>query len=150
MSRSHLGVALAIVISLAFGPAPEAAVGDDSRTMVEAINQARAEHGLAPLRHHALLGRSAQRHAGHLLRTDRFGHAGRVRASERFRRFGEVLAWHNGPRPLPERAVRRWMRSAPHRGMLLSRQFRFAGAGRVRGNFRGRRCTIWVVHLGAR
>jgi hypothetical protein len=88
--------------------------------------------------------------ARHLLRTGTFGHADRIRASHRFRRLGELLSWHRGRKPRPGRTVRRWLRSGAHRPVLLGGVFRFAGAGRVSGRFRGRRCTIWVVHLGAR
>jgi uncharacterized protein YkwD len=149
MSRSRLAVVLAIAIG-AFPSAAVAPAGGNDPPMVDRINKARTKRGLPPLRHHAGLSRSARRYARHLMRTDAFGHAGRIRASHRFRRLGELLAKHRGRRPRPGRAVKGWLRSAGHRPVLLSRAFRFVGAGRVYGWFRGRRCTIWVVQLGAR
>jgi uncharacterized protein YkwD len=148
MSRRRLAVALAIAISLASSPST-AAAAEDPQAMVEVINKARAKHGLRSLRHHPSLSRSARRYAAFLLRTGRFGHADHIRASKRFKRLGEVLSWHRGPRPRRERTVRRWTRSAWHRPVILNSRFGFVGAGRVRGEFRGRRCTIWVVHFGA-
>jgi uncharacterized protein YkwD len=147
MSRRRLAMVLAMAISLA---SSAAAYGKDPPPMVDRINEARAERGVAPVRHHASLSRSAKRYAKHLLRTGRFGHAGRIRASDRFRRLGELLSWHRGRKPRRGRTVRRWLRSTGHRRVLLDDRYRFAGAGRAYGRFRGRRCTIWVVHLGAR
>jgi uncharacterized protein YkwD len=147
MSRNRLAMVLAMAVGLAWiGPAE----GKDPQAMVDRISEARAKRGLAPVRHHRSLSRSARRYARHLLRTGTFEHAGRIRASHRFRRVGELLAWHPGRKPRRGRTVRRWLRSWWHRRVLLDRGFRFAGAGRAVGRFRGRRCTIWVVHLGAR
>jgi uncharacterized protein YkwD len=148
MSRTRVAMVMALALSL---PSSVAAAGTkDSRAMVDTINRARAKHGAHALRHHAALSRSAKRYARHLLRTGSFGHAGRIRASDRFRRLGELLARHPGRKPRRSRTVRRWVRSPWHRPVLLGRQFRFVGVGRVYGRFHGRRRTIWVVHLGAR
>jgi uncharacterized protein YkwD len=144
MSRGRVAMVLALTLSLLWTAAASGA--KDPRAMVETINRARAKHGAHALRHHAALSRSARRYARHLMRTGRFGHAGRIRAGARFTHLGELLARHRGRKPRRSRTVRRWMRSAAHRPVLLGRQFRFAGIGRVRG----RRGTIWVVHVGAR
>jgi uncharacterized protein YkwD len=144
MSRGRVAMVLALTLSLLWTAAASGA--KDPRAMVETINRARAKHGAHALRHHAALSRSARRYARHLMRTGRFGHAGRIRAGARFTHLGELLARHRGRKPRRSRTVRRWMRSAAHRPVLLGRQFRFAGIGRVRGT----RGTIWVVHVGAR
>jgi uncharacterized protein YkwD len=148
MSRARVAMVLALTLSLLSSAAASGA--KDPRAMVDTINRARAKHGAQALRHHAALSRSARRYARHLLRTGRFGHAGRIRASDRFRHLGEVLARHPGRKPRRSRTVRRWIRSPWHRPVLLGRQFRFVGVGRVYGRSGGRRRTIWVVHLGAR
>jgi uncharacterized protein YkwD len=149
MSRGRLAVVLAIAIG-AFPVAAAAPAAGKDPPMVDRINKARANRGVPPLRHHRALSRSAKRYARWLMRTDTFGHADRIRASHRFRRLGELLARHGGRKPRRGRTVRGWLRSPWHRPVLLSRRFRFVGAGRVFGRFRGRRCTIWVVHLGTR
>jgi uncharacterized protein YkwD len=140
-----------MVLAMAIGLASaSAAYGRDSPEMVDRINEARTKRGVPPMRHHGALSRSAKRYARYLLRSGRFGHSGRIRAPDRFERLGELLAWHQGRKPRRRRTVRRWLRSPWHRPVLLARKFRFAGAGRAVGRFQGRRCTIWVVHLGAR
>lgn len=137
---------MVLALTLTLPASPAAAGAKDPKAMLDTINRARAKHGVPALRHHAALSRSARRYARHLLRTGSFGHSGRIRASDRFTHLGELLARHRGRKPRRSRTVRGWMRSAWHRPVLLGRQFRFGGIGRVRG--RGR--TIWVVHVGAR
>jgi uncharacterized protein YkwD len=148
MSRCRLAVAVALLLSLL--PAAAASGARDPRAMVDTINRARAKHGAHALRHHRALSRSAKRYARHLLRTDSFGHSGRIRSSHRFGTLGELLAQHPGRKPRRSRTVRRWRRSPWHSPVLLGRQFRFVGVGRVHGRLHGRRRTIWVVHVGAR
>ena len=139
---------LAIVLALALSVLPSAAVagGMDRPAMVDTINRARAKHGAPALRHNASLSRSAKRYARHLLRTGKFGHAGRIRADGGFTHLGELLARHRGREPRRSRTVRAWLQSPGHRPVLLGNQFRLVGVGRVKG----RRRTIWVVHMGAR
>jgi uncharacterized protein YkwD len=43
-----------------------------------------------------------------------------------------------------------WLRSPSHRAVILTRSMNLVGAGMVRGRFRGRRATIWVVQTGRR
>jgi uncharacterized protein YkwD len=40
-----------------------------------------------------------------------------------------------------------WLHSTGHRQVMLSRQYRHAGAGRAVGFYGGRKCTIWVVRF---
>lgn len=116
--------------------------------MLHAVNAVRAQHGLAVFRGSRSLNRSAGGYARWMLRTDYFGHLGRIRASSSFSLLGESLAWHSGRRPRVSRTVRRWMRSAPHRALLLHPGFRWLGAGIARGRMYGRRATAWVLHFG--
>jgi uncharacterized protein YkwD len=141
---------MVLALTLSLLSAAPASGAKDPRAMVDTINRARAKHGAGALRHHRALSRSARRYARHLMRTGSFGHAGRIRASDRFSQLGELLARHPGRKPRRSRTVRRWVHSPGHSPVLLGRQFRFVGVGRVYGGFRGRRRTIWVVHLGAR
>jgi uncharacterized protein YkwD len=150
MSRRRLAITLAMASGLVSSAPAVASGSDEPQAMIDRINAARAKHGVPALRHHGGLSRSAARFAGHMLRTDAFGHAERVLAGGAFTRLGELLARHNGRRPRGQRTVVRWLRSPWHRALLLDRRFRFAGAGRVHGRLAGRRSTVWVVQLGAR
>ena len=79
---SRLAIMLAVALSAL--PGSVAAGERDRPAMVDTINRARAKDGASALRHNALLSRSAERYARHLLRTGNFGHAGRIRARGRF------------------------------------------------------------------
>ena len=118
--------------------------------MVAAVNEVRAQHGLPALAGSTTLHQSARRYAEWMLRADYFGHLSRIRASSRFSMLGETLAWHSGHRPRVASTVRRWLKSPPHRAVILSGKFRYAGAGTRADRFRGRRTRTWVMHFGAR
>jgi uncharacterized protein YkwD len=118
--------------------------------MIKKINNVRKNHGLRPVRRAPSLARSARRYARVMMSRDFFGHGSRIRAPRRFRRLGEAIAMRRGYRGSPRRTVRQWMGSPGHRALVLSPSFRFMGAGVAKGRFRGRRTTIWVLHLGAR
>ena len=104
----------------------------------------RAGHGLRPLRGSRRLGGSAGRYARWMLRADYFGHQPRIRASLRYSRLGENLAWHTGLETARAVHGRGLAELAPHRAQMLSRGFRWLGAGLARGRLDGRR-----HHLGA-
>jgi len=127
--------------TVAPGPGPE-------RRMVTEVNRTRRARGLRPLRASRSLRRSAHRYAAWMLRAAYFGHLARIRASRNYRRVGEALALHSGRRSQIRMTVERWLRSPPHRALLLSHRFRYLGAGRRSGRFRGRAATTWVLHLG--
>lgn len=116
--------------------------------MVRAVNDARTSHDLRPLRRETRLARSARAYARWMLRVDYFGHVDRIRTSARFRVLGETIAWHTGRRARVRGTLRRWLRSPPHRALILSRRFRWIGAGLARGRMHGRPSTTWVLHLG--
>ena len=139
----------AVALALAVPSAAQAGLERDP--VLDAVNDARARHGLKSLRSSNSLHRSASSFAGHLMRTQRFAHSNRIHASSRFRRLGETLAIRVGSRRWRPRAVvRAWLHSAGHRALILSRNFRYAGAGYSRGRFGGRKAVIWVLHLGSR
>jgi uncharacterized protein YkwD len=137
------------VVALALAVPAAAQAGSERDPILDAINDARARHGLKSLRASDSLRRSASGFAGHLMRTQRFAHAARIHASSRFRMLGEALAIRVGSRRWRPRAVvRAWLHSAGHRALVLSSDFRYAGAGYSDGRFGGRRAVIWVLHLG--
>jgi uncharacterized protein YkwD len=149
MTRTCLAVVCLLLVGLVALPAAPVQAGSE-RAMIRKINNVRHKHGLRSVRRAPSLARSARRYARVLMRRDYFGHGARIRAPRRFRRLGEALALRSGHRSSPRRTVRQWMRSPHHRALVLSRSFRLMGAGVSKGRFRGRRATIWVLHLGAR
>ena len=147
MRHTLMLVAACLVAALAFPTAAAAASPEEA--MRQKINVVRARYGIAPLRPSGSLTASARRYSNWLIRVDYFGHVARIRAPGLFDRLGEVLEIHAGRRPRTGRTLARWLRSPGHRYVILSRSFRYFGAGRTVGRFRGRRTTIWVGHFGA-
>ena len=117
-------VAVLFLWGLALAPPGAAGVGRAQSEMVGAVNGARAAHGLRPLRPAKRLQRSARAYARWMLRANYFGHVDRIRTRARFNRLGETLAWHSDRRPRVRRTVRSWLRSPPHRALILSGGFR--------------------------
>jgi uncharacterized protein YkwD len=145
-----LAVVVGIACALALVPAP-AQAASPSTVLVRKINEFRKAHGLRPLRVSGSLRHSAGAYSRRMMNRDYFGHGSRITASRRlFRRVGEAIEMHRGSRARASLALRRWKRSSSHRALLLSSSFRWIGAGRAVGDFRGRRSTIWVVQLGTR
>jgi uncharacterized protein YkwD len=115
------------------------------------VNVERAARGLRPVTHDARLQRAAGVHARDMVRRRYFAHqspggrrvgdraraAGYLRGA-RYWTVGEVLAWLVRPRPTPAAVVEAWMRSGPHRAVLLHGAFRQVGADFTRGNPRAR------------
>jgi uncharacterized protein YkwD len=149
MRRARTLIPAALVcLSLAVPAAAPARVDNSERMMVEVINDFRQAHGLRKVRASGSLMGSSQRFSNRLMRTDQFGHAARIQASRRFRRLGEVLELHRGRRARVRSTLRRWENSPGHRAALLDPKFRWVGAGRTAGRWRGHRATIWTVQLG--
>ena len=142
-------VAVLFLWSLTPATPGAAGVGRAQSEMVSAVNGARAAHGLRPLRPAKRLHRSARTYARWMLRANYFGHVGRIRTRARFNRLGETLAWHSGRRARVRWTVRAWLRSPPHRALILSRRFRWIGAGTASGRLAGVPARTWVLHLGA-
>ena len=102
------------------------------------VNQARAAHGLRPLRENRALEIAAARHARDMVGRDFFGHTspGGSTPSARARRagyrgsvIGETIAFAIGPDATPAGTVRGWLRSSDHRTVLLAPDLRDAGVG---------------------
>jgi len=144
--------AVAVFVMLLFFavPSSQASAASPSTAMVQEINKARQAHGLAPVRRSGSLRRTASRYAGWMLKRDYFGHLTRIRASRRFRRLGEIIAMHRGRRLGIRSTVRRWLHSPPHRAVILSSRFRYAGAGTRKGRFGRHTSRTWVMHFGSR
>lgn len=139
-----------IVVVGLLSPVAEARVTPKERALVRAISHVRVQHGLSPVRGARTLARSSGRYSRWQLRNGYFGHQPRIRMSSRFGVGGEVLRIVPSWRVNIRRTLRLWMRSPSHRAAILYPNMRRAGAGIVRGRFRGRLSLIVTVHLGGR
>jgi uncharacterized protein YkwD len=149
-TRSVLGGGLlAGILALPTAGVPAAAASPESE-MVVLVNEIRDRYGEPPLRRSTSLSDSSSRFASWLMRRGYFGHRARISVADGFMEAGETLAIHGGRQPLVRDTLRRWMRSTPHRAVLLSERFRWIGVGRSWGRFGGRPSTIWVAQLAIR
>ena len=130
--------------------APAAASASAEDQMIAKINSYRAKHGLPQIRKSKSLTRTAERYSWKQLRNGYFGHAGRIQASSKYRTLGEILAYQSGTSARVRSTFRMWLNSGGHRAVIMDRRFRYAGAGRASGRFRGGKATIWTVQFGAR
>jgi uncharacterized protein YkwD len=138
---------LAAPAALASGPRLDAR----ERAVVRAINRVRHEHGVARLHAGRRLARAADLHSRNMLARDYFAHgsfAQRVRRFVPYRNLGENLAMTS--RCSPRLVVRLWLRSAPHRHVLLSRSYRRVGIGRRVGHLGSRRACMWTADFASR
>jgi len=138
LAKTRILVAILLAGALA-GPAAGARAqgpSDSEASLLRAINLARAQHGVPPLRIDFRLSRAARGHSADMLRHQYFAHGSfgaRVRASGTFGPvFGENLAW--GPASAWW-VVTHWLASPEHRSMLLRPGFRRVGVGALRGTF---------------
>ncbi len=117
-------------------PPPDPAVLEVST--LEAVNRARAEHGLERLTANPVLVEIARDHSRDMIRRGYFDHqspAGdsvqdRVRQRRiAYRRIGENLHRSSGSEDPVRTAVESWLKSRDHRQLLLSHEFRETGIG---------------------
>jgi uncharacterized protein YkwD len=140
---------LALVVPAAQASGPRFDRGE--RSVVRSINRVRHKHGLARLHAGRRLARAADLHSRNMLARDFFAHgsfAQRVRRFVPYRRLGENLAVTS--RCSARLVVRMWLRSAPHRRVLLSRSYRRVGIGRRVGRLGSRRACMWTADFASR
>ena len=148
MTRSRLLVVAAVLIASLLVPAAPVAADSPTAKMIRKVNSYRKHRGVPPLRMSRSLNHSSRRYAGSMMRSGNFGHSRRIRASSRFKRLGEIIEMHRGHRSDLNGALRAWANSPSHNSILLDGNFRYVGAGQVRGRFHGKRTTMWVMHFG--
>jgi uncharacterized protein YkwD len=160
---------LATAAALAFGslsslPAVAAACSDAGPgAVVCEINRERRERDLRELRPDARLARAADGHAEHMVQLGYFSHvtpagktvADRLRSAGYLRprtawSVGEVLAWGQGVSAAPGAIVSAWMRSPPHRRVLLGRAYEDVGVGVQEGDPFGAGGRTYAAELGHR
>jgi len=145
---------LLVLSFAAAAPAAEAAgprIDRGERTVIRAINRARASYGLRRLRANRRLARAADAHSRTMLRADFFAHgsfAQRVRRYVRLRSIGETIAMTSRCRP--RTVVRMWLNSPGHRAVLLSGRYRRVGVGRRLGRLGSSRACLVTADFGSR
>jgi uncharacterized protein YkwD len=142
---------LCVLAACLLVPAAPASAGRSAESqMLNKINSYRAGHGLPKVRRSKSLTRSAERYSWKQMNSGYFGHSNRIQASSKYSRLGEILAWSQGGSARVNNTFRMWLNSSGHRAVIMDRGFRYAGAGRASGNFRGDTATIWTVQFGSR
>ena len=150
MPRFRMLVIGTLVACLLVPAAPAVAARSAEDQMIAKINAYRDNRGLPKVRKSKSLTRSAERYSWKQLNAGYFGHSNRIQASSNYRRLGEILAYHGGTSARVNATFRMWLNSGGHRAVIMDRNFRYAGAGRASGRFRGGKATIWTVQFGAR
>lgn len=127
------------------------------------VNAIRRANGRPMLKTSLRLRLAARRHARDMIRRRYFAHVSPdgVSVEERVRRagfmrgsrswgLGEDIAWGTGSRGSPQAIVASWMRSPPHRAVILNPLYREGGAGIARGTPKGSPGVTYVMDLGFR
>jgi len=133
--------------------------------ILQLINNARTQRGLALLRLHAALSRAALAHSCDMVTRQYFSHSspGGASCAARTRRAGyatsgcrswavsEVIGWGMSSVGTPQAVFSSWMRSAYHRSVILGRRWRDVGIGCVSGTFQGASGScMYTVDVGCR
>jgi uncharacterized protein YkwD len=139
MKREAIILAAACAAALFIGPASASAGALEQATLRE-INKARAEHDLGRLQAHSGLAAAAEDQSQWMAAHDVLGH--RYDLLDRLRSvtpsqdvWGETVAWMPGGRAtMARRTVRAWLRSPPHREILLMAPLQLAGIAEATGD----------------
>jgi uncharacterized protein YkwD len=149
----------------AAAPAAHAGTAANERELLELINDARVQRGLARLTLQPALDAAAGAHSREMIRRQYFAHSSASGAScatrlagAGYRRSGwatwgvsEVLGWGRGTRDTPQAVLRGWLGSPVHRPIILGARWRDVGVGCVRGTYQGRTgALMYTVDLGRR
>jgi uncharacterized protein YkwD len=158
MARIALTLAVVLVLAVPATAAAGSGMNRAERALVRELNEVRASHGLARLRPNRALGRAADRHSRDMLRSDFFDHSSsdgtpfdrRVRRHTDARYVGETLAAIGRRRGGAGTVVRMWMRSPPHRAIVLSPAFRRVGIARRWGTLGGSKMAVVTADFASR
>jgi uncharacterized protein YkwD len=140
MTRTALTFAVVLATALATAPPVSAGAGLNGfeRAVIDGVNAARSQQGLAPVRANRRLSRAADAHSRDMLRADFFDHPSsdgtpferRVRRYADARMVGETLASLGQRHGGAATVVQLWLESPPHRAIVLEPSFRRIGIGR--------------------
>jgi len=116
--------------------------------IVREINRIRRAHRLPTVKLTAPLARVARRHSSLMLKHNALSHSSfdgssfstRLQRAGKRRTYGETLAWAPDGADVNARSLLRlWLRSAPHRHVLMNGRLRRVGVGRVYGSMGAQR-----------
>jgi uncharacterized protein YkwD len=116
--------------------------------IVREINRVRRAHHLRTVKLTAPLTRVARRHSSLMLKYNALSHSSfdgssfstRLQRAGKRRTYGETLAWApDGSGVNAKSLLRLWLRSAPHRTVLMNGRLRRVGVGRVYGTLGAQR-----------
>ena len=140
-------VATALLALPAAAAAQDCPGGPERAAVLGALNAARADAGVAPVRRRPALTRAACAYAADMVARRFFSHTSpdgkgpvdRARASGYLRAapvwsVGEILLWSRKPVFTAADAAAAWLASPPHKVVLLSRAYKDAGVGVVPGD----------------
>ena len=147
---SAWSVALAVAALLllpAAASAQDCPAGPQRAAVLGALNAARAQAGVAPVRRRPALTRAACAYAADMVARRFFSHRSpdgqgpgdRARESGYLRNapvwsVGEILLWSRKPVFGAADAAAAWLASPPHKAIMLSRAYKDAGVGVVPGD----------------
>jgi uncharacterized protein YkwD len=144
--------------SAAAADVPVPAVGAAVRCLV---NLQRSRHGLAPLQPSGRLRAAAAAHSADMVSRGFFDHVSpdggtlsdrARRAGYHGRTLGEDIGWGTYDLGTPSAIVAAWMKSPPHRAIILNRRFREIGVGVALGTPSDRTDTgaVYTLDVGRR
>lgn len=155
-------VLLALVVALLAAARAEAAQETETaqttlswhdRLLLEELNQARAAHGLPPLRVDARLQNAARAHSADMIQRGYFAHgdfgARMSRHGVQGSRLAENIGWATG-RERARKIVNMWLRSPMHRANVLRAGFRRVGVAGIVGRFQGRQAMMATADFAGR
>jgi uncharacterized protein YkwD len=168
MKRRLTGAVLVALFTMLVAGAVPALAFDRSAnevTMLRLVNHARASRGLHAVGIAGPLDRAARAHSRDMIARDYFAHSSLSGATVAARArsvgyavsgcsqwtVGEVIAWGVSMRGTPQAVFKAWMRSSPHRGVILTKRWRDVGIGCARGSFKGMSGVImYTIDFGRR
>ncbi len=119
--------------------------------VMQLVNKERTSRGLAPVSYHVSLVKAARAHSAEMVHRHYFSHDS-YNGDSFARRLidygygqsgysswtaGECIAWGQGLLGTPQAIVGAWMKSAPHKAIILTARFREVGVGIHSGTYMG-------------
>jgi len=154
---------LALCAVLASSGVASAATTPPRKELLRAINAVRTSYGIPKVLGARALRSAALRHSADMITRNYFAHTSPLGSTVTYRilrsgfvnghwwRGGETLAWGVGSRASAAATVAAWLKSPPHRAIILSRAYRWVGIGRNCGRFAGYSgACVWTADFVVR